>query len=160
MAAQPRLLGLRWFFWLRNTALRIGVLTGIYLSCIFIAWLWIANHIPQLYPFADIRNLSGGALTILVMAIPVLRFRRQPVKIFVSGVTAWMLLTLAYMAMEMRFSLLESRLGALHVFMLGAVSYGFAAVFQWVFLLCVETRHRHVAQTTRAAVSTARHRAH
>ena len=160
MAAQPRLLGLRWFFWLRNTALRIGVLTGIYLSCIFIAWLWIANHIPQLYPFADIRNLSGGALTILVMAIPVLRFRRQPVKMFVSGVTAWALLTLAYIAMEMRFSLLESRLGALHVFMLGAVSYGFAAVFQWVFLLCVETRHRHVAQTTRAAVSTARHRAH
>ena len=160
MAAQPRLPGVRWFLWLRNTALRIGVLTGIYLSCIFIAWLWIANHIPQLYPFADIRNLSAGALTILVMAIPVFRFRRQPVKMFVSGVTAWALLTLAYIAMEMRFSLLESRLGALHVFMLGAVSYGFVAVFDWVFLLCAETRHRHVTRTTHAAVSTARHRAH
>jgi hypothetical protein len=160
MAARPRLLGLRWFFWLRNTALRIGVLTGIYLSCIFIAWLWIANYIPELYPFAGIRNLCGGTLAILVMAIPVLRFRRQPMKILVSGVTAWTLLTLVYIAMEMRFSLLESRMGALHVFMLGAVSYGLVAVFQWVFLLCVETRQRHVAQTRRAAVSTVRHHAH
>ena len=160
MAARPRLLGVRWFLWLRNTALRIGVLTGIYLSCIFIAWLWIANHIPKLYSLAGIRNLSGGALAILVMAIPVLRFRRQPLQMFVSGLTAWTLLTLAYIAMEMRFSLLESRMGALHVFMLGAVSYGFVAVFHWVFLLCAETRHRHVAQTTRAAVSAARHRAH
>ena len=160
MAARPRLLGVRWFLWLRNSALRIGVLTGIFLSCIFIAWLWIANHIPHLYSFAGIRNLSGGALAILVMAIPVLRFRRQPLQMFVSGLTAWTLLTLAYIAMEMRFSLLESRMGALHVFMLGAVSYGFVAVFHWVFLLCAETRHRHVAQTTRAAVSAARHRAH
>ena len=160
MAAQPRLPRVRWFLWLRNTALRIGVLTGICLSCIIIAWLWIANYIPQLYSFARIRNLCGGALAILVMAIPVLRFRRQPVKMFVSGVTAWTLLTLVYIAMEMRFSLLESRMGALHFFMLGAVSYGFVAVFDWVFLLCVETRHRHVAQTTQAAVSAARHRAH
>jgi len=160
MAARLRLLGLRWFFWLRNTTLRIGVLTGIYLSCIFIAWLWIANYIPQLYPFAGIRNLCGGTLAILVMAIPVLRFRCQPMKILLSGVTAWTLLTLVYIAMEMRFSLLERRLGALHVFMLGAVSYGLVAVFQWVFLLCVETRHQHIAQTRRAAVSTARHQAH
>jgi hypothetical protein len=160
MATQPQLLGVWWFLWLRNTALRTGVLTGIYLSCMFIAWLWIANHIPQLYPFAGIRNLCGGALAILVMAIPVLRFRRQPVKMFVSGVTAWTLLTLAYIAMEMRFSLLESRMGALHVFMLGAISYGFVAVFHWVFLLCVDTHHRHVAQTTQTAVSAGRHRAH
>ena len=160
MAARPQLLGVRWFLWLRNAALRVGVLTGIYLSCIFIAWLWIANHIPRLDSFAGIRNLSAGALTILVMAIPVLRFRRQPVKMFVSGVTAWTLLTLVYIAMEMRFSLLESRMGALHVFMLGAVSYGFVAVFYWVFLLCVETHHRHVAQNTQAAISAARSRAH
>jgi hypothetical protein len=75
-------------------------------------------------------------------------------KMFVSGLTAWALLTLAYVAMEMRFTLLESRMGALHAFMLGAISYGLVAVFQWVFLLCAETRHRHVAQTGD------RHRAH
>ena len=85
------------------------------------------------------------------MAIPVLRFRNEPAKIFVSGLTAWTLLTLAYIAAEMRFSLLESRMGALQIFMLGAVSYGFVAVFHWVFLLCVEARHRHIAQTGHAA---------
>jgi hypothetical protein len=160
MAAQLRLLGVRWFLWLRNTALRTGLLTGIYLSCIFVSWLWIANRIPQLYPFADVRNLCGGALIILVMAIPVLCFGRNPVKMFVSGLTAWVLLTLVYIAMELRFSLLESRMGALQVFMLGAVSYGFVAVFHWVLLLCVETRHRHVAQATQAAVSPCQRRTH
>jgi hypothetical protein len=160
MEAQPRLSGVRWSFRLRDTALRTGALTGIYLSCIFIAWLWIANYVPQLYSFAHIRNLSGGAAAIFVMAIPVLRFRPQPVKLFVSGVTAWTLLTLVYIAMEMHYSLLESRMGALHFFMLGAVSYGFVAVFQWVFLLCAETRHRHIAQTTQTAVSASRFRTH
>ena len=141
---------MRWFLWLRNAALRIGVLTGIYLSCIFTAWLWVANRIPRLEPFAGIRNLAAGVVILLLMAIPVLRFHNESAKMFVSGLTAWTLLTLTYIATEMRFSLLESRMGALQVFMLGAVSYGFVAVFHWVFLLCAEARHRHIAQTGRA----------
>ena len=32
-------------------------------------------------------------------------------------------------------------MGALHVFMLGAVCYGFVAVLDWVFLMCAEVRH-------------------
>jgi hypothetical protein len=31
--------------------------------------------------------------------------------------------------------------------MLGAVSYGFIAVFDWVFLMCAEARHRHIVQS-------------
>ena len=110
------------------------------------AWVLVANRIPQLEPFAGIRNLVAGAIVILLMAIPVLRFRHKPAKMFVSGLTAWTLLTLTYIAAELRFSLLESRLGALHFFTLGAVSYGFVAVSHWVFLLCAEVRHRHIAQ--------------
>ena len=151
MAARPQLPGMRWFLWLRNAALRIGVLTGIYLSCVFVAWLLVANHIPQLEPFAGVRNLVAGAVMILLLAIPVLRFRNEPAKMFVSGLTAWTLLTLTYFAAEMHFSLLESRMGALQVFMLGAVSYGFVAVFSWVFLMCAEARHRHIAQAQHAA---------
>jgi hypothetical protein len=155
MAARSQLPGMRWFLWLRNAALRIGVLTGIYLSCVLVAWLLVANRLPRLYSFAGMRNLAAAAAIILLMAIPVLRFRREPVRMFVSGLTAWTLLTLTYIAVEMRFSLLESRMGAFHFFMLGAVSYGFVAVFHWVLLLCVEARHRHVAQAGHAAVSTA-----
>jgi hypothetical protein len=146
MAARPQLPGMRLFLWMRNASLRIGVITGVYLSCVFVAWLFVANRVPQLESFAGIRNLAAGAATMLLMLIPVLRFRREPVRMFVSGLTAWTLLTLTYIGMEMRFSLLESRMGALHIFMLGGVTYGFVAVFDWVFLLCVEARQRHVAR--------------
>jgi hypothetical protein len=160
VAARRHLPGMRWFLWLRNAALRTGILTGIYLSCIFIAWLLVANRLPQLEPFASARNLAAGAVMILLLAIPVLRFHNEPAKMFVSGLTAWMLLTLTYLATEMRYSLLESRMGALHVFMLGAVSYGFVAVFHWVFLLCAETRQRHHARTGHAAAPASRSRTH
>jgi hypothetical protein len=160
MAARPRLPGMRWLLWMRNASLRIGALTGVYLSCIFVGWLVVANRVPQLASFAEIRNLAAGAATVLLMSIPVLRFRREPVKMFVSGVTAWTLFTLTYLATEMHFSLLESRVGAFHIFMLGGVSYGFVAVVHWVFLLCAEARHRHLAQSAHGSVSASRPHIH
>jgi hypothetical protein len=151
---------MRWFLWLRYVALRIGVFTGVYLSAILIAWLVVANRLPQLESFAGIRNLAAGAAIILLMTIPVFRFHNEPAKLFVSGLTAWTLLTLTYLAAEMRFSLLESRMGALQVFMLGAVSYGCVAGFHWVFLLCAEARHRHMAQAAQASLPADRSRGH
>ena len=153
MTARPQLPGVRWFLWLRNAALRIGVLTGIYLSCAFIVWLLVANRLPQLDSFAGARNLAAGTAVILLMAIPILRFHNEPTRMFVAGLTAWTIFTLVYIAAEMKFSLLESRMGALHVFMLGAVCYGFVSVFHWVFLLCAEARHRHIAQSEQAAAA-------
>jgi hypothetical protein len=160
VVARPQLLRMRWFLWMRNAALRIGILTGIYLSCIFVAWLLVANRTPQLNSFAGLRNLAAGVAIILLMSIPVLRFHNKPAKIFISGLTAWTLLTLTYVAAEMRFSLLESRMGALQLFVLGVVSYGFIAVFHWVFLLCAETRHRHLAQARPPSAPAHRSRTH
>ena len=160
MATGRQLPGMRWLLKLRNASLRNGVLTGVYLSCVFVSWLYVANRVRELEPFAGIRNLAAGAAVILIMSIPLLRFRREPVRIFVSGLTAWTLLTLTYMAMEMNFSLLESRMGAFHIFMLGAMTYGFVAVFHWVFLLCVEARHRHLAQSEQGSVSASRPHLH
>jgi hypothetical protein len=156
MAARPQFPGVRGVLSLRDSALRAGVLTGIYLSGTFLAWLWIANRMPRLESFAAIRNLCFGAMLVVLMAISVLRFLTQPVKIFVSGITAWTLLSVTYLAMELRFSLLESRLGAFHVFMLGAICYFFIAVFQWVFQLCVKARKQHFAQIGQRAVPAAR----
>lgn len=160
MAARPQLPGVRWFLWLRNVSLRTGVLTGIYLSCGFVAWLVVANRIRELEPYAEFRNLVAGMIMVLLMAIPVFRFRHQPGRLFVAGLTAWTLLTISYIAAEMFFSLLKSRMGALHVFMLGVVSYGFVAVFQWVFLMCAEARHRHLAQSEQPAAPAGRHPTH
>jgi len=151
---------MRWLHWLHNAALRSGVLTGVYLSGVFVAWLVVANRIPELESFAGIRNLVAGATAILLMSIPVLRFRRKPVRMFVSGLTAWTLLTLTYLGMEMHFSLLESRMGAFHIFMLGGITYCFVAVFHWVFLFCAEARHQHLTHTAQAAVTAHRHSIH
>ena len=142
---------MRWFLWLRNAALRVGILTGIYVSCTFMAWLLVANHVPQLEPFAGIRNIAAGAVILLLLAIPVLRFHNEPARMFVSGLTAWTLLTFTYLASEMHFTLLESRMGAFHVFMLGAVSYGLISAVQWVFLMCAQARQRHLAQARQEA---------
>ena len=158
MAARSQLPGMRWFLWLRIASLRIGTLTGIYSSCVFVAWLFVANRLAELEPLAELRNLVAGAVLLIVLAIPVLRFRQQPGKLFVAGLTAWTLLTLTYLAAELHFTLLESRMGALHVFVLGAVSYGFVAVLDWVLLMCAGVRHQHMAQSREATAPAGRHR--
>ena len=138
MESRPRFPGMRWFLWLRIASLRTGVLTGIYLSCVFIAWLVIANRVAELEPYAELRNLVAGAILILVLGIPVLRFRNRPGKLFVSGLTAWTLLTLTYVAAEIALSRCsKAAWGRCHVFVLGAVCYGIVAVLDWVFLMCV-----------------------
>ncbi len=159
MAARSQLPGMQWFLWLRIASLRIGVLTGIYLSCVLVAWLDVANRVAELEPYAGLRNLVAGAILIVVFGIPVLRFRHQPARLLVSGLTAWTLLTVTYLVAEMHFTLLESRMGAFHFFMLGAVSYGFVAVLDWVFLMCAGVRHQHMAQSRETTASAGRHRA-
>ena len=160
MAARTQLPGMRWFLWLRIASLRIGTLTGIYTSCVFVAWLIVANRVAELEPLAELRNLVAGAVLIIVLAIPVLRFRQQPGKLFIAGLTAWTLLTLTYLAAELHFTLLESRMGALHVFVLGAVSYGFVAVLDWVFLMCAGVRHQHIVQSRESPATAGKHHSH
>jgi hypothetical protein len=160
MATRPQLPGMQWFLWLRIASLRIGVLTGIYLSCVFVAWLEVANRVPALWSFAELRNLVAGAILIVVLGIPVLRFLHRPGRLFVAGLTAWTLLTVTYLVAEVHFTLLESRMGALHVFVLGAVSYGFVAVLDWVFLMCAGVRHQHMVQSRETPASTGRHHTH
>ncbi len=158
MATGPQLPDMQLSPWLRNAALRNGVFTGVLLSCIFAAWLVVANRVKELEPYAEGRNLVAGAILVSILAIPALRFRREPGRLFTAGLTAWMLLTATYLGSELFFRLLESRMGALHVFMLGAVSYGFVAVLAWVFWICAGVRDQHLAQSRHAAATADRHR--
>jgi hypothetical protein len=159
MAARLRLPGMRRFLWLRIASVRTGILTGIYASCVLVAWLIVANRIPALEPFAEAGNIAAEVIVILLLVIPVFRFRSAPGKLFVAGLTAWTLLTAAYLAAQMHFTPLESRLGALQIFMLGAVSYGIVAVFDWVFLMCAGVRHQHLARSGGRTPSAGRRRA-
>ncbi len=159
MAARTQTPGMRWQLWLRHRALRSGVLTGIYLSCVLVVWLEVANRVRELENFAGTRNFVAAAAFVTIAMVPVLRFRQQPARLFLAGLTAWTLLTLTYIFAEMNFKLLESRMGFFHVFMLGAVSYGFVAVLDWVFLMCAAARQQHVAETRGDAGLAERHRA-
>jgi predicted membrane channel-forming protein YqfA (hemolysin III family) len=151
---------MRWLLWLRIPSLRTGLLTGIFLSGVFIGWLEIANRVADLDRFAELRNLVAGAVLILILATPVLRFRNHPGKLIVAGLTAWTLLSLTYVAAELHFTLLESRMGAFHIFVLGAVCYGFVAVLDWVFLMCAGVHHQHIIQSREATASAGRQRTH
>lgn len=141
--------GMRWFAWLRNPALHIGVLTGVYLSIVLGAWLVIANRMPWSATFAGPRNLIAGALFLLLMLIPIGRFLRSPARLFASGLAGWALLALTYLVMGFFFERLHSRMGPFHVFMLGAVVYGVVAVVAWVVSLVLAARHHPVATSRR-----------
>jgi hypothetical protein len=112
MAERPQLAGIGWLLSLRNASFRMGVLTGIYLSCVFVSWLVIANRVAEL--------------------------------------------SITYAAAEIHFTLLTRRMGAFHVFMLGAVSYGFVAVLDWVFLMCAGVRHEHLVHIRETSSSAGR----
>jgi hypothetical protein len=160
MAARPRLPGVRWFFWLYIPSLRVGVRTCVSASCVFAAWLEVSNRFSELERLAEPRDLVAGGILILVLPVPILRFRHQPGKLITAGLTAWTLLTITYVTAELHFTLLESRMGAFHIFVLGAVSYGLVAVLDWVFLMCAGARHQHIVPFQEATALPGRSRGH
>ena len=137
--------GIQWFAWLRNLTLRIGVLTGVYLSLVLTTWLVIANRVPWSAYFAEIRNLVAAALGALLMLIPILRFLRAPGQFFAAGVVGWGVLALIYLVMGVIFHRLHSRMGPFHFFMLGVVVYGAIAVTLWVVAMVMAARQHHQA---------------
>jgi len=127
----------------------LGLIAGASLAAVAVAWLLIANRAPSLVRFTLQRNVVAGALIGLFILLPVFRFLRSPGRMFFSGVVAWSILALTYDVMEIPFQRLNSRLGAFHLFVLGAVVFGFLAVFDWVALMLVAALHRPAAVTRR-----------
>ena len=60
MAARHQLPGMRYFLWMRIASLRTGILTGIYLSCVFVAWLEVANRVAELARLCRTTQPCGG----------------------------------------------------------------------------------------------------
>src|SRR3974377_2104549 len=75
-------------FW-RNPAVRTGIYAGVALSAVFIAWIVIANRVPQLEVLATERNVVAAILLALLAAVPVVRFLRSPAELLASGLLAW-----------------------------------------------------------------------
>jgi len=134
--------GIQRFFSPRGITMRTGILTGAGLSITLAAWVLIANRVPILEPFALARNVAAVAAILVLMAVPVTRFLKSPRALFISGVAAWGILTLAYMVLTMFFPGLGRRMGPLQVFMLGAVAYGLLSVFSWVITMITIARNQ------------------
>ncbi len=115
--------------------LKAGLMLGAALSGVVIAWLLIANRVPGLERIALFRNLAAGMLVILLMLVPVYRFRRHPSHLFGCTFTSWVILTAVYAILQIPFPRLGMRMGTFHFFMLGAVVLGLASSLVWVIHL-------------------------
>ncbi len=142
--------GAAWLKWLKNRSLRIGLLTGVYLTAIMAGALIVANRMPFLDRFAEIRNLACYALFALVALVPVCTFLRKPWHLFTSGLTAWLFFSLAYAGAGQIFVFLFTRLRSpFNLFMIGATFFGLVAVAVWVVQLIAALR-THLAHHGRA----------
>jgi hypothetical protein len=122
----------RTFAVFKDSAIRMGIFVGVFLSVVFTAWLLIANRAPLLEPLALERNIGGAAILATLACLPVLRFYRCPGDMLFSGLFAWSLLTLTYRICCFEFSMLEQYYSAFHVFVLGAVCYLIFATISWI----------------------------
>lgn len=149
MSANFRPPGYRWFRFLGNVPVRVGIYTGVCLSLVFTAWILVANRVPFLEPLARQRNLAATLLLILIAAMPVIRFLRSPADLLLSGLLAWGLLTFTYRVLTFFFGLLEDYYSAFHVFVLGAVAYLLFATVSWVGIMVWRARAEQGTHTSR-----------
>lgn len=131
--------GAAWVAWLKNHPLRIGVLSGFYLTAVMAAGLLVANRMPDLEGLALIRNATCALLFFLVAMLPICVFLRSPWQMFVASITGWLTFSLAYSVAGRILVNLHTRLGvsAFHVLLLGAGAYAVVAVGSWVASMLV-----------------------
>jgi hypothetical protein len=146
MPESMKLPGHRWFQFLQNIAIRMGICTGVGLSITVSAWVLVANRMPLLEPFALGRNLIAVAALCSFASLPALRFFRSPGDMLVCGLVGWTMLSLTYRILCMIFVLLEQRYTAFHVFVLGAVIYLICATLSWIGTIIWRAR---IADSTR-----------
>lgn len=145
-----RVPGAKWFAWIANLTVRLGVLTGVYLSAVAVIALLAANRLPFLEPYAEIRNWVARGAFGLVMFIPVAVYFRAPARLIASASIGWGLFTLSYTLLGIPFDNLHTvLLRPFHAFMLGMSLYGVIAVAAWVASLAMEARSHPVASTRR-----------
>jgi hypothetical protein len=129
----------------RNASVRTGVYVGVVLSMVFSGWVIVANRVPVLDRFALVRNLAAVAVLGLIAVIPVLRFWRMPGNLLASSLVAWLLFSLAYRVLCMRFAGLAERFSAVQIFVLGAVLYMLVVTLSWIWTIIRRARASHVS---------------
>jgi len=145
MPESVHLPGYRWLMFLRNVPVRVGIYTGICLSLVFTIWLVLANRVPFLEPLAMSLKIAAAIILVFFATLPLLRFYRSPGELMVSGLIAWMLLSITYRILCMVFVLLGEKYSAFHVFVLGAVVYLLGATLFWIGMMIWKVRAADVS---------------
>jgi hypothetical protein len=103
--------------------------------------------VPHLDQFASDRNLALAVAFVLLGLVPACRFMKSPAQSFLSGITAWTILTAMYFVAELGFPRLATRLSAFHLFVLGCVVFGLLPALAWVMNLVIilrQVRHQPI----------------
>jgi uncharacterized protein YjeT (DUF2065 family) len=102
----------------------------------------LANRVPHLDQFASERNFALAVVFVLLGLVPTCRFVKSPGRSFLSGITAWVILTAVYSVTELGFPRLATRLSAFHLFILGCMVFGLLAALAWVMNVVILSLRR------------------
>ena len=117
---------------LKEPGVRTGVFTGLSLSFVFTAWLFVANRMPLLDSLALPRNIVAAALLGLIGGLPVLRFFRSPSELLLSSLLAWGFFSLTYGSLCLKFAMLDQYYSTFQIFVLGSLVYLLLATVSWI----------------------------
>jgi len=145
MFVRTNLPGSRRLEFLRNSAVRTGVYTGVCLSLVFTAWLVIANQVPLLERFAFERNVAGAGVFVFLAAVPVLRFLRWPGNLLASSMIAWVIFSVVYRILCLIYHGLSDWHSTFQVFMVGAVSYLIFTALCWIVTIIRRARAAEIS---------------
>jgi len=129
----------------KNAAIRTGVYSGVGMSIVLVAWLFVANRAPSLEPLALERNLAASVALGLFAAVPVIRFLRLPGPLLASGLIAWSIVALTYRLLCVYFWGLAARYSAVHLFTLGSILYMILATLSWIGTFISGARESNVS---------------
>jgi hypothetical protein len=148
-----------WDRW-ASPVLRMGLVTGAFLSIVMASSLVLANRFPLLEHGAMLRNALSYATFALAMILPVAVFPRLPSRLFASAMIGWTIFVLAYSIACMYFVNLSNSLGKtpFHLLILGALFYGVISAGLWVTSMLFSAMRHPVAPGRRRPRHAVHHR--
>lgn len=128
-----------------RSALPVGITVGAGLSLMFSVWLIVANRMPSLERYANLRNVAAAGAFFLVSLLPLACYRNAPLRLFLSGFIGCAIASLSFFGWSMRFNRLENHVSAFQVFVMGGALYGLAAILVWLGTLLRSARIHHIS---------------